>query len=129
MGEHDAQSKPTVLALDHVQVAMPGGQEDRARAFYRDILGMSEIAKPAALAARGGCWFSSGSAQVHVGVETDFRPAQKAHPALVVSDLDTILERCEAAGLPMKPDDAIDARRRVHVTDFFGNRIELIAAG
>jgi catechol 2,3-dioxygenase-like lactoylglutathione lyase family enzyme len=129
MGEHDRPSKPTVLALDHVQIAMPAGQEDRARAFYRDILGMQEIAKPATLAARGGCWFSSGSVQVHVGVEPDFRPAKKAHPALVVSDLDRILISCEAAGLPVKPDDAIDGRPRVHVTDFFGNRIELIAHG
>lgn len=126
MNEPQAQSKPRVLALDHVQVAMPHGQEDRARAFYREILGMQEVRKPTALASRGGCWFTSGSAQVHVGVEANFRPAQKAHPGLLVSGLNEIVARCSAAGLSVKPDDAIDGRRRVHVTDFFGNRIELI---
>lgn len=126
MSEQSEKSKPRVVALDHVQVAMPPGQEELARAFYRDILGMQEISKPAALAARGGCWFSSGTAQVHVGVEADFRPAQKAHPGLIVSGLDELAASCAKAGLPVKPDDAIDGRRRVHVADFFGNRIELI---
>jgi len=126
MGDHGAQSRPGVLGLDHVQVAMPAGQEDRARAFYRDILGMQEVAKPPALSSRGGCWFSAGTAQVHVGVETDFRPARKAHPGLVVGGLDELLEKCRAAGLAVKPAEAIDGRRRVHVNDFFGNRIELI---
>jgi len=97
MGDHGAQSRPGVLGLDHVQVAMPAGQEDRARAFYRDILGMQEVAKPPALSSRGGCWFSAGTAQVHVGVETDFRPARKAHPGLVVGGLDELLEKCRAA--------------------------------
>jgi catechol 2,3-dioxygenase-like lactoylglutathione lyase family enzyme len=115
-----------ILALDHVQLAMPAGEEERARAFYRDILGMNEIPKPSVLAGRGGCWFSAGAAQVHLGVEADFRPALKAHPALVVEGLDEILERCEAAQLPFRPDASVDGRRRVHVFDFFGNRIELI---
>lgn len=126
MDEPHKENNRQVLALDHVQVAMPPGREDRARAFYRDILGMQEVRKPAALAGRGGCWFSSGAAQLHVGVEADFRPAQKAHPCLVVNGLNEIATRCTAAGLSVKPDDAIDGRRRIHVTDFFGNRIELI---
>ena len=117
-----------ILRLDHVQLAMPEGSEERARSFYRDVLGMKEIPKPAALAGRDGCWFASGDAQVHLGVEEDFRPAKKAHPALVVEGLDEILVRCEAAGLTMKPDAEIDGRRRVHVFDAFGNRLELIEA-
>lgn len=118
-----------VLRIDHVQLAMPKGGEDRARSFYRDVLGMKEIPKPQPLAGRGGCWFASGEAQVHLGIEEDFRPAKKAHPALVVEGLDEILARCEAARLTTKPDAKIDdRRRRVHVFDPFGNRIELIEA-
>jgi catechol 2,3-dioxygenase-like lactoylglutathione lyase family enzyme len=115
-----------VLSIDHVQLAMPPESEDRARGFYRDLLGMMEIPKPEALATRGGCWFSSGTAQVHLGIEEGFRPAKKAHPALVVEGLDEILARCERAGVPSKPDAEIDGRRRVHVFDPFGNRLELI---
>jgi catechol 2,3-dioxygenase-like lactoylglutathione lyase family enzyme len=117
-----------ILSIDHVQLAMPKGSEARARSFYRDLLGMKEIVKPEALAGRGGCWFASGEAQVHLGVEEDFRPAKKAHPALVVEGLDEILARCKAAGLPTNPDAEMDGRRRVHAFDPFGNRLELIEA-
>lgn len=115
-----------VLSIDHVQLAMPKGSEDRARNFYRDVLGMKEIPKPEPLAGRGGCWFASGDTQVHLGVEEDFRPAKKAHPALSVEGLDDILAKCEKAGLASKPAAEIDGRRRVHVFDPFGNRLELI---
>jgi len=118
----------SVLGLDHVQLAMPTGGEGRARGFYGDVLGMKEIPKPEALAGRGGCWFSSGTAQIHLGVEEDFRPAKKAHPGLVVEGMNEILARCEKAGLAAKPDAEIDERRRVHVFDPFGNRLELIEA-
>jgi catechol 2,3-dioxygenase-like lactoylglutathione lyase family enzyme len=117
-----------VLHIDHVQLAMPPGSENRARGFYCDVLGMSEIPKPEALAVRGGCWFTSEEAQVHLGVEEGFRPAKKAHPALVVEGLDEILARCEAAGLASKPDAEIEGCRRLHVFDPFGNRLELIEA-
>lgn len=115
-----------VLSIDHVQLAMPKGSEDRARSFYRDVLGMHEIPKPDPLAGRGGCWFSSGEAQVHLGVEEDFRPAKKAHPALVVEGLDEILAKCAKAGVTSRMDVEIDGCRRVHVFDPFGNRLELI---
>lgn len=117
-----------VLGIDHVQIAMPAESEDRARGFYGGILGMKEIPKPQALAGRGGCWFASGAAQVHLGVEEGFRPARKAHPALVVEGLDEVLAKCQAAGLPTRPDAEIDGRRRVHVLDPFGNRLELMEA-
>lgn len=117
-----------VLGIDHVQLAMPKGGEARARGFYRRVLGMKEIPKPEALAGRGGCWFASGEAQVHLGVEDDFRPAKKAHAALVVEGLDEILAKCEKAGLASKPDAEIGGRRRVHIFDPFGNRLELIEA-
>lgn len=115
-----------VLRIDHVQLAMPRGGEGRAHSFYRNVLGMQEIPKPEPLAGRGGCWFASGDVQVHLGVEEDFRPAKKAHPALVVEGLDEILAKCEKAGLTSKLDAEIDGRRRVHVSDPFGNRLELI---
>ena len=117
-----------VLGIDHVQIAMPEGSEDRARVFYGEILGMKEIPKPQVLAGRGGCWFASGTAQVHLGAEEGFRPARKAHPALVVEGLDEVLAKCQAAGLPTRPDAEIDGRRRVHVFDPFGNRLELMEA-
>lgn len=115
-----------VLSIDHVQLAIPKDSEDRARVFYRDLLGMKEIPKPEPLARRGGCWFTSGEAQVHLGVEEDFRPAKKAHPALVVEGFDKILAKCEKAGVASKMDAEIDGRRRVHIFDPFGNRLELI---
>lgn len=117
-----------VLSIDHVQLAIPKGTEDRARSFYRDVLGMKEVPKPEQLAKRGGCWFASGEAQVHLGVEEDFRPAKKAHPALVVEGLDEILAKCEQAAVTYSMDAEIDGRRRVHVFDPFGNRLELIEA-
>lgn len=117
-----------VLRIDHIQLAMPKGGEDQAHSFYRDVLGMKEIPKPEPLAGRGGCWFASGEAQVHLGIEEDFRPAKKAHPALVVEGLDEILAKCERAGVASKVDVEIDGRRRVHVFDPFGNRLELIEA-
>lgn len=115
-----------ILSIDHVQLAMPKDSEDLARSFYRDVLGMKEVLKPEELAERGGCWFASGEAQVHLGIEEDFHPAKKAHPALVVEGLNEILVKCERAGLASKPDTEIDGRRRVHVFDPFGNRLELI---
>lgn len=117
-----------ILSIDHVQLAMPKGSEDRARSFYREVLGMKEIPKPEPLAGRGGCWFASGEAQVHLGVEEDFRPAKKAHPALAVEGFDEILAKCEKSGFVSKMDAEIEGRRRAHVFDPFGNRLELIEA-
>jgi len=107
---------------------MPAGEEDRARAFYGGMLGMVEVAKPAELAKRGGCWFESGSVQLHLGVETDFRPARKAHPALRCGDYDALTSHLRAAGVEIKDDDSIPGVRRCHVSDPFGNRIELIGS-
>jgi catechol 2,3-dioxygenase-like lactoylglutathione lyase family enzyme len=115
------------IAIDHVQLAMPTGAEERARAFYRDVLGMTEIAKPEELAKRGGCWFASGSVQLHLGVEAEFRAAKKAHPALRCADYEGLVARLRAAGVEMKEDANIPGVRRCHVFDPFGNRIELVA--
>jgi predicted enzyme related to lactoylglutathione lyase len=114
-----------ILGLDHVQVAIPAGGEDAARAFYGSLLEMTEQAKPAALAGRGGCWFSAGAAVLHLGVEEPFRPARKAHPAFRVAELDSLSDRLAAAGYDcVRADGEIPGVRRFHTFDPFGNRIE-----
>ena len=113
--------------IDHVQLAMPPGGEEAARGFYRDLLGMREEAKPAELAARGGCWFRSGSVRLHLGVETDFRPARKAHPALRVAGFEALVAALHQAGCAMREDGEFEGAARIYVDDPFGNRIELIS--
>lgn len=112
--------------LDHVQVAMPAGGEERARGFYGALLGLREIAKPANLAARGGVWFAVGARQLHLGVEPEFRAARKAHPALRVRGLAELVERCRGAGVPVVEDEPLPGFDRVYVSDPFGNRLELL---
>ena len=114
------------LGIDHVQLAMPAGQEEKARAFYCGVLGLVEEPKPANLAARGGAWFRGGDVRLHLGVDADFHPARKAHPALLVRGLAELAARCEAAGFPQVRDEPLDGFDRVHVSDPFGNRIELM---
>ncbi len=113
------------MLIDHVQVSCPIGGEDAARRFYVAGLGMVERPKPPILAARGGAWFQSGDAWIHVGVEADFRPARKAHPALAVDDVDVVASRLLALGWPVEWDDAIPGVRRFHTADGNGNRVEL----
>lgn len=115
-----------IEAIDHVQLAMPAGEEDAAMAFYEGILGISRVPKPPHLAARGGCWFEDGSVKVHLGVDPDFRPATKAHPALLVSGLRELAARLEAAEVTVRDDEPLDGFDRVYVDDPFGNRIELM---
>ena len=116
----------SVVALDHVQLAMPEGEEDKARQFYRDLLGIPEIGKPANLARRGGCWFEQGALKVHLGVEKDFRPARKAHPAFLVNDLAALTLKLGSAGYRVTSDEPLAGYERVYVNDPFGNRIELM---
>ncbi len=116
-----------MAALDHVQVAMPAGGEGDARAFYSGLLGLDELEKPAALAARGGAWFAlPDGRQLHLGVEDPFRPSRKAHPAFVVSSLDELAEGIEAGGLPARWDEELAPRRRFYGEDPFGNRLEFL---
>ena len=115
-----------ILALHHVQLAMPRGEEDAARAFYRDVLRMTERPKPDNLARRGGVWFFSGNAELHLGVEDDFRAARKAHPALLVDDLEALRTRCTAAGIQVREDEPLPGFHCLYVDDPFGNRIELL---
>ncbi|MGH9494409.1 MAG: VOC family protein, partial [Candidatus Sulfotelmatobacter sp.] len=117
-------SNPPFTAIDHVQLAIPAGEEDRARAFYGGLLGMIELPKPPELAKRGGCWFASGSAQIHLGVEADFRPARKAHPSLRCVDYEGLKAQLRAAGVEINDDTNIPGVQRCHISDPFGNRIE-----
>jgi catechol 2,3-dioxygenase-like lactoylglutathione lyase family enzyme len=116
-----------ILAIDHVQIAMPAGGEEKARAFYIKLLGFTELPKPAELAKRGGAWFQSGNVQLHLGVEPDFRPARKAHPAFIVSDLDSLIASVQNSGYETDTSQPpLDGYKRAHVFDPFGNRIELL---
>lgn len=123
---HGGNPRPAVIGIDHVQLAMPHDEEVLARAFYGDVLGLEEDAKPQALAARGGVWFRCGAQMLHLGVEADFRPARKAHPALLVRDLAPVRSRLVAAGFPVIEDDALPGYERFYTADPFGNRIEIL---
>lgn len=113
-------------AIDHVQLAMPPGGEDAARVFYGGLLGLPEVPKPTALAARGGCWFEQGALKVHLGVEDDFRPSRKAHPGFIVDGLRDLAAKLEQGGFVPKAGEPFDDHLRIFVNDPFGNRIELI---
>ena len=115
-----------IQSLDHVQLAMPPGGEDQARSFYAGLLGLAEVKKPLNLLARGGCWFQSGGAKVHLGVEADFRPARKAHPAFLVDDLLGMSKAVSAAGYEVAQGEPLEGCQRIYVFDPFGNRIELM---
>jgi catechol 2,3-dioxygenase-like lactoylglutathione lyase family enzyme len=105
---------------------MPAGGEDAARLFYGGILGIGETPKPPHLAKRGGCWFERADLKIHIGVEVDFRPARKAHVALLVTGLSELRELLEARGYTSKDDEPLEGYRRIYVDDPFGNRIELM---
>ena len=112
--------------LHHVQLAMPRGEEDAARAFFAGVLGMTEVDKPPVLAARGGAWFRAGGLELHLGVEDEFAPARKAHPGVLVSDLDELVRRLAAAGQQVTWDADFPGFRRVYAHDPFGNRLEFL---
>jgi catechol 2,3-dioxygenase-like lactoylglutathione lyase family enzyme len=120
------RGEPALLRVDHVQLAMPPGREADARAFYAAALGLREVAKPADLAARGGCWFEASGVRVHLGVEADFHPARKAHPAFRATALDALVARCRAQGFAVGEIEVRGRERRAYVDDPFGNRIELV---
>jgi len=117
-----------IVGIDHIQLAMPRGEEALARLFYAGLLGLTEVAKPRVLGRHGGCWFVGPAVAIHLGVERPFRPAVKAHPGLIVGDLAKARAKLAEAGMPIEEDDSGISVRRCYVRDPFGNRIELIAA-
>lgn len=116
----------TVRSIDHVQLAMPAGREEDARRFYTGLLGIPETSKPPNLAVRGGCWFERGALRVHLGVEKDFHPARKAHPAFLVEGLPALKAALAKAGCRLVDDEPLEGYDRIYVDDPFGNRIELM---
>lgn len=115
-----------VLGLDHLQLAMPAGGEGRARAFYGSLLGLLEVPKPVVLVGRGGVWFEGPGLKLHLGVDPNFTPAGKAHPAFLVDNLASLRTSLDAAGYPTIEDQALEGYHRLHTHDPFGNRIELM---
>lgn len=118
-----------IVGLDHVQLAMSAGGEGQASRFYRDLLGFVEIEKPVELQARGGRWFQVNRVQVHLGVQADFMPAKKAHPAFLAADLPALAKKLSDAGVNFQFDETVPGKLRGHCFDPFGNRIELIQQG
>jgi catechol 2,3-dioxygenase-like lactoylglutathione lyase family enzyme len=115
-----------LTGIDHVQLAMPHGGEPHARRFWEGVMGLKEVAKPPHLAVNGGCWFEGDSITIHCGVEDGFLPARRAHPALLVRDLKSLVTRLEHAGIPFKPGKKLEGYIRGDIADPFGNRIELM---
>ena len=115
-----------ITRIDHIQLTSPAGCEAAARDFYGTILGLREVQKPATLRARGGCWFQCGDQQLHIGVEADFRPAKKAHPAFAVRDLDGLRSRLRSRNVKTDDDDSLPGVRRFYAEDPFGNRLEFL---
>ncbi|WP_371579681.1 glyoxalase [Streptomyces sp. NBC_01314] len=118
-----------ITAVDHVLLAAPPGSEDRLRAYYVGVLGMTEIPKPPALAVRGGCWFAAGDVILHLGVEAGFRPPRKAHPGLRVRGIDAYAARLAECGVPVVRDDGLPGYRRFYSEDPVGNRLEFLEPG
>ena len=114
-----------VLAVHHVQMAIPADGETKAKAFWCDLLGMTEVSKPSGLPV-GGCWLRAGSVELHLGFEEDFAPARKAHPGLLVTDARSLADRLEAAGFPVTWAAPVEGFSRFHSDDPFGNRIEFL---
>jgi catechol 2,3-dioxygenase-like lactoylglutathione lyase family enzyme len=115
-----------LTGFHHVQLAMPEGEEPRAEAFYAAVLGLERVEKPPELAGRGGCWFRGGGVELHMGIEDEFRPARKAHPAFLVDGLDELEQRLAGRGIEAKRDVELEGHRRFYVDDPFGNRLEFL---
>ncbi len=124
----DAPQRSTIVGIDHVQLAMPVGGEDTARDFFVGLMDLVEVPKPEPLRSRGGCWFEQGSVKIHLGPDPDFTPAEKAHPALLVSELGALVERLNGAGYQVRDGATVNGVTQHFTNDPFGNRIELIAA-
>lgn len=115
-----------ITDIDHVQIAMPAAQEEIAREFYGAILNLPEIEKPEGLKSRGGVWFAIGQRQLHLGVQVDFKPARKAHPAFLVDDIKILRAKLLSEGYDVIEDDLLPGHERFYTSDPFGNRLEFL---
>ena len=114
-----------VVGIDHVQVVVPAGGEPEARAFYGELLGLEELPRPTTLPDPHGCWFRAGAQELHVGVDRPFHPARKAHPGLLVDDLEALIARLAARDIRATRDGSIPGVERAFISDPFGNRLEI----
>ncbi|MEQ8315341.1 MAG: VOC family protein [Gammaproteobacteria bacterium] len=115
-----------IIGIDHIQIAIPFGGENLGRAFYGELLGLTEISKPEDLAANGGVWFELGDLQLHLGIDPEFKPAKKAHPGLIVSDLDSLAAKLKAQGYEITEAAPVEEMSRFFTADPFGNRLEFL---
>jgi catechol 2,3-dioxygenase-like lactoylglutathione lyase family enzyme len=119
--------KTMITGVDHVQITIPPGTEEEARAFYCRLLGLREIEKPTSLQGHGGLWLQVGGRQVHIGVEEGVnRRATKAHVAYAVSDLERWRAVLSAQGIKILEGVPIPGYERFEFRDPFGNRVEFI---
>lgn len=116
----------TFEGIDHIQMTMPKGEENKAREFYGNVLGLKEISKPENLRGRGGCWFICGNQEIHMSVQEDHIPPKKAHPGLIVKNSEKLRQKLISLNLVIKEEPPIEGRTRFFVNDPFGNRIEFI---
>ena len=116
----------TFTSIDHIQLAAPKGSEDKARTFFKDLLGFDEVEKPEALKKRGGVWFEFANHQIHIGIEEPFNPAKKAHPAFEVENIEALKQHLVTNGIDVTEDDRIPGVKRFFISDPFGNRMELL---
>ena len=114
-----------VLKIDHFQVAIPMGRVPDALAFYEGVLQFVRVPKPAELDQRGA-WLTQGPVNLHLGEVEEFEAARRAHPALLVDNIDQLLEKAELGGYPLRIDAGPTGYKRASVFDPFGNRIELM---
>lgn len=113
-------------AIDHVQLAVPKGSEETAKKFFKGILGFEEVEKPEELRKKGGVWFQAGGIQLHIGIEEPFSPAKKAHPAFEVANIEELKRHLTENGIDFIEDDKLPGATRFHLSDPFGNRIEIL---
>ncbi|WP_027408471.1 VOC family protein [Anoxybacteroides tepidamans] len=116
-----------VKRLDHVQICIPVGAEDEARAFYTDVLGFVEIEKPEALKASGGLWYKVGDIELHIGVENREGYRSKSHPAFEVENIEAVRRYLEEKGIATQDEKPIPGVVRFSCRDPFHNRIEFLA--
>lgn len=115
-----------ITGIHHVQIAIPPGCDDLARAFYGQLLGLPEAPKPPTVSHQG-VWYEDGPVRIHLGVDPDFTAARKAHVGLVVTDLQRLVDLLRSQGFPVAEAAPLGGYERVHVHDPFGNRVELMA--
>ena len=118
--------KMLIKRIDHIQLAAPVGNEEEARAFFHGVLGLQEVEKPEELKKNGGVWFSNGQVDIHIGIEKEFVPAKKAHPAFEVSDVEALGSHILEKGVEIEWDDRLPGAKRFYVSDPAGNRLEFL---